>query len=55
MTSIEVTEMLFKMRDMLNNPELNKFVDLTSYESRAKLEDVKFCFDTFLNEFCQGE
>ena len=51
MTSIEATEMLFKIRDMLNDKDLNMFMELTSYECGAKMEDVKFCFDMLVKEF----
>ena len=55
MTSAEATEMMFKIRDMLNDKDLNMFMELTSYECGAKMEDVKFCFDMLVKEFTADE
>ena len=55
MTSAEATEMLFRIRDMLNNKDLNLFIDLTSHECGAKMEDVKFCFDMLMKDFTSNE
>lgn len=51
MTSAEATEMMFKISSMLNDKDLNLYLELTSYECRARMEDVKFCFDMLLKEF----
>ena len=55
MTSAEATEMMFKIRDLLNDKDLNLFIELTSHECGAKMEDVKFCFDMLLFEFTSDE
>lgn len=55
MTSSEATEILFKINSMLNDKDLNLYLELTSYECRARMEDVKFCFDMLLKEFTSDE
>lgn len=55
MTSIEATEMMFKIREMLKDEDLNLYLAITSDKCASKMREVRTSFDAVLKEFTADE